>query len=145
MGLAESRVALRLGVRIGIYLDTHPLGWLSGADGPFAFTADDCFLPDLAFVPRTPGTPPASLPTLVAEVLSDSNTAAEMAYKRAVYFAAGVQLVWEIDIQLRTVSVFTQPTAPPMILNRTHTLEGGTVLPGFRVALVDLFAVLEVD
>ncbi len=40
---------------------------------------------------------PTLAPDLVVEVLSESNTRAEMERKRGEYFAAGVRLVWEVD------------------------------------------------
>ncbi|MBM3226106.1 MAG: Uma2 family endonuclease [Candidatus Tectomicrobia bacterium] len=38
------------------------------------------------------------------EVLSEGNTPAEMTRKRQEYFTAGVQLVWFVDPQRRTVT-----------------------------------------
>jgi Uma2 family endonuclease len=151
MGLRESSVGGRLVAAFNHYLDTHNLGIVSGPDCPFAFHPDWTFLPDVALVPWERCAPEGmptdpicpALPTLVAEVLSDSNPAAEMQHKRNVYFAAGVQLVWEIDVQLRTVAIYTQPTRLERTLTRTQTLDGGSVLPGFVLALVDLFRTLD--
>ena len=50
---------------------------------------------------------PAIVPDLIIEVLSASNTSAEMDRKRAEYFAAGVRLIWEVDPASRIVRVFT--------------------------------------
>jgi Uma2 family endonuclease len=65
-----------------------------------------------------------------------------MSLKRQDYFAAGVHLVWEIDPDARTVSVYTSPTAI-VILTVADTLDGGAVLPGFTLAVRDLFAELD--
>ncbi len=40
---------------------------------------------------------PSLVPDLAVEVLSPSNTAAEMDQKLRDYFAAGVRLVWYLD------------------------------------------------
>ena len=62
-------------------------------------------IPDVAFTSweRLPGrrVPPEPIPELApdlaVEVLSQSNTEAEMTRKRGEYFAAGVRLVWLVD------------------------------------------------
>ena len=56
-----------------------------------------------------------------------------MRQKRRDYFAAGVQLVWEVDPEARTVSVYTDVEGPT-VLTQDDTLDGGSVLPGFTLA-----------
>jgi Uma2 family endonuclease len=75
-------------------------------------------------------------------VLSESNTAAEMERKRGEYFASGVRLVWEFDVESRIVTVYT-PDGSVNLLDSTRSLEGGDVLPGFVLALADLFSKLD--
>ena len=65
-----------------------------------------------------------------------------MARKRQEYFAAGVQLVWLVDPEARTVEVFTAPEQSA-VLHAEQTLEGGAVLPGFALPLQELFAELD--
>ena len=85
---------------------------------------------------------PAVVPDLVVEVLSESNTPAEMERKRAEYFDAGVRLIWEVDSQTRTVCVYT-PDGTVSTLDASQRLEGGDVLPGFTLVLSELFAELD--
>jgi Uma2 family endonuclease len=51
-------------------------------------------------------------------------------------------LVWEIDPAARTVSVYSTPNNP-VILREADLLDGGMVLPGFALALRELFAELD--
>jgi Uma2 family endonuclease len=81
-------------------------------------------------------------PDLVIEVLSESNTPAEMERKRGEYFDSGVRLIWEADLELRVVTVFTRE-GNITILDATRTLDGGDVLPGFTLPLDDLFSKLD--
>jgi Uma2 family endonuclease len=81
-------------------------------------------------------------PNLAVEVLSRSNTPGEMTAKRQEYFAAGVQLVWEINPETRRVVVYRSPT-DATTLTATDNLDGGTVLPGFALPLHQLFAELD--
>jgi Uma2 family endonuclease len=65
-----------------------------------------------------------------------------MILKRQDYFAAGVELVWEIDPETRTIDVYTS-TTNVRTLTVADTLDGGAVLPGFEVAVGDVFAELD--
>jgi Uma2 family endonuclease len=65
-----------------------------------------------------------------------------MARKRQDYFAAGVQIVWQVDPTTRTVEVFTAP-AQSTVLHAVQALEGGTVFPGFTFPLAALFGTLD--
>jgi len=116
-------------------------------DGPSRLQSGLIRFPDLTFVswkrlPRReyPTTPIADVvPNLAAEVLSEGNTSAEMERKRREYFFAGVELVWEIDLFDRTVAVYTAPDVVTILTER-DTLDGGRVLPGFRLPLAQAFA-----
>lgn len=55
------------------------------------------------------------------------------------YFAAGVLLVWYVDPKARTVQVYTA-VDQSVTLREGDTLDGGAVLPGFRLMLSQLFA-----
>lgn len=150
MGALEAMLAVSI-LRL---LDDHikPLnpGLLFGPDGMMRLSPTITRLPDVALVPwdRIPPGPlsketlSALVPDLAVEVLSPSNTRAEMTRKRAEYFAAGVRLVWEVDPATRTVAIYLGPDEAA-VLDSAATLDGGAVLPGFRVAVADLFADLD--
>lgn len=78
------------------------------------------------------------VPDLAVEVISRSNTFSEVVDKLDEYFQAGVRLVWVITPVQQKAYVYTSPTAV-RILEASDDLEGGDVLPGFRLALKDLF------
>ena len=89
-------------------------------------------------VPREPI--PDLVPDLAVEVISSGNTRQEMDRKLQDYFAAGVRLVWYVyHTPRREVWAFVSPTEYSVV-REGETLDGGEVLPGFRVALADLFA-----
>lgn len=122
------------------------LGWVHPSDGFFRLP-DGLRAPDASFTPRS-SRPAGRLqergysrvpPALVVECLSPGNTRREMELKRSVYFAAGVEAVWEADPLARAVTVWTGPDADTT-LHEGDTLTGDPVLPGFSVALTDLFA-----
>ncbi len=103
--------------------------------------------PDVAFVaykrwPKGKRVPKTAawhiVPDLAAEVISPSNTWNEIVEKIADYFRTGVQLVWVVSPATEQVYVYTAPNAN-RILNRSDTLDGGDVLPGFMLPLAQLF------
>jgi Uma2 family endonuclease len=73
------------------------------------------------------------------EVMSPSNTAREMEKKAALYFGAGARAVWVFNPKKRTAAVYTSPS-DVRVLSEQDTLEGGEVLPGFKLELSKLFA-----
>jgi Uma2 family endonuclease len=150
MGFLESGLGMFLGRKLADFVDTHNLGIATGMDGTFELMPHLVRIPDVAFTSwdrlpggRYPTAPiPAIAPNLAVEVLSHSNTPREMALKRRDYFAAGVELVWEVDPTDRTVAVYTSATAM-RTLTIADTLDGGTVLPGFTIAVGEVFAQLD--
>ncbi len=77
-------------------------------------------------------------PILAVEILSPSNTQDEIDEKIDQYLAAGVALVWIIHPRRRTVTIY-RPDAEPQLVNVGQELTGEPHLPGFRVAVADLF------
>jgi Uma2 family endonuclease len=64
-----------------------------------------------------------------------------MARKVTEYFASGCRLVWFVDPRKRTVAVYDSPDTFT-VLTEKNTLTGGDVLPGFKLRLRNLFALL---
>lgn len=151
MSYPESRLMMELGALLRNHIRPGKLGWLAGADGGMRLRPGLVRMPDVSFVTRerVEAVGPAAreqiagmTPDLAVEILSPSNTKAEMARKRREYFASGARLVWQIDPDTRTAEVFTGPDQS-VTLDATRSLDGGDLLPGFSVALADLFAVLD--
>jgi len=77
-------------------------------------------------------------PDLAVEVLSKSNTPQEIERKRRELFASGTQLIWVVDPEKRTVTVYTSANECA-VLAETDTLTGGDVLPGFELSITEWF------
>ncbi len=150
MGYTESNLAALIAGLLNVFVIPTNLGIVTGPDGTVELMPHLVRIPDVAFTNwdrfpgrRRPTTPvPRIVPNLAIEVLSRSNTATEMAAKRRDYFTAGVELVWEFDPDSRSVAVYTSLN-DMRTLKSTNTLDGGTVLPGFKLALADVFAELD--
>ena len=146
MGAPEAFLAAELIRLFGRFLDTQDVGFLYAPDVLIELLPKLVRGPDVCFVPwsrRPEGTVPTKpisdlIPTLVVEVLSPSNTRGEMARKLGEYFLAGVELAWIIDPAARSAAAYTVPDAWTD-LDAAGVLDGGDVLPGFRLPLTKLF------
>lgn len=150
VGFRESLLAIALGEILRRFVVAHNLGLVSGADGTMRLCPGLVCVPDVAFIAwrslpdgRVPDTAiPEVAPDLAIEILSKGNTPGEMARKRQDYFAAGVRLIWIIDPVARCVEIYLNPD-DHIVRTERDSLDGGQVLPGFSVALSDLFAELD--
>ena len=150
MGYGESILAMFIARMLGNFVVPQNLGHVTGEQGMMRLFPGLVRIPDVAFASwdrfpqrRWSGEPiPDLVPDLVIEVLSESNTTAEMNIKVSEYFSAGVQLIWLIDPSSRTATVFHSAEHSKK-LHETDSLDGGTVLPGFTLSLRDLFAELD--
>jgi Uma2 family endonuclease len=147
VGQQESWLTFLIIAELGLYQKQHNPGLFLGPDGVLQILPGICRAPDISFISwsrlpsgKLPDEPiPALVPNLAIEVLSRTNTKREMIRKRQEYFSAGVQLVWEIDPVTRTVRVFTADDAGTLF-GEDAILNGEPVLPGFQLALSELFS-----
>ncbi len=147
MGAREALVATLLAYQIMRYLDKHDLGLVLGGDGSVRLWRGRIRIPDVSFISwqRLPeGELPdeaisTTVPDLAVEVLSISNTPKEIAQRIADFFRAGTRLFWVIDPKTATAEVYTSPTES-RYLGKSGILDGGDVLPGFRLPLAKLVA-----
>lgn len=149
MGWYESMLATELSTDLNLFVRETDSGKVLGADGTLRFLANQVRAADVCFIgwdrfPEgrlpTEDAMPRITPDLAVEVLSKGNTRREMERKLREYFEAGVSLVWIIDPKRRQASIYTSPTERTIIDEKSGVLDGGAVLPGFRVKLKELFA-----
>ena len=150
MGFVESSLAGLILELLRGFVIPRNLGIVLGADGMMRLRPGLVRIPDVSYLSwaRFPDgrypirALPEVAPDLAVEVLSESNTRAEMQRKRREYFEAGVRLVWEVDHPARTVTVFAAPEDSTTLAG-DDVLDGGEVLPGFRVPLGEIFGELD--
>jgi Uma2 family endonuclease len=150
MGYLESLLAGVLIEHLRSFVKKKKLGIVLTPDGPVRLLSGQIRVPDVCFIrwerlpgkklPRVPILPVA--PDLAVEILSPGNTHAEMERKLSDYFAAGVRLVWYIDPAARMARIYTAPEKCS-VLDDSQSLSGNEVLPGFQLALAELFG--EID
>jgi Uma2 family endonuclease len=107
------------------------------------------FVPDVVFIRQErlgPGRAGLAAtfraaPDLAVEILSPDQPAGRFAAKVQFYLRHGVRLVWVVDPDAETVTVFA-PDRDPVTLQGEDMLDGGDVLPGLRTT-VAIFAELD--
>jgi Uma2 family endonuclease len=77
-------------------------------------------------------------PDLAADVLSPSDNAARLQRKIAHYFAAGTSVVWVLDPESKTVTVYEKSGAF-RTLHADNSIDVPSLLPGFSVPVSSLF------
>ncbi len=150
MGWNESEIAILIAGALLAFVKPRKLGKVLGADGMQRMVPGLIRIPDVSFFARgrltksqhgkMPIAPVSG--DLVVEVVSKSNTKREIERKLKEYFAAGSKLAWVVEPKPRTVRVHTAPD-DFVVLGQDGWLDGGNVLPGFRLAVRDVFDSVE--
>lgn len=145
--LRHLQISGRLIRLIGNYVEEGNRG-VVGGEGGFVFRRDPdkVYAPDVVFI-STDRLPPTDAwtgfaeiaPNLAVEVLSPGDTADYINDKVVTYLTAGARLVWVVDPRRRSVTVY-QADRTARVLLEGDALDGGDVLPEFRLSLTDLFA-----
>ena len=147
VGQIESYLAVRLIYLIVHYLEQNNIGYCLGSDGMLRIAPHMVRIPDVLFISwerlgarLITDTPiPDLYPNLAIEVISPGNSKKEMKRNLREYFASGVSLVWYVYTKTRAAVAYTSPRDFAKI-EADGLLDGGDVLPGFRLVLADLFA-----
>lgn len=142
----HGEVQLAIGALLQAFIRKHQLGRIVTESGVRTTRRPDSVRgPDLAFwsKQRLPlnaeveGYPevPADL---IVEIVSESKRRRAMRRKLKEYFDSGVKLIWVVDIESHSVSVF-QKAGKGITLLEDNEIDGGNVLPGFRCNISDFF------
>ena len=107
------------------------------------------FLPDISLTRKTrrppavdePRGPVEVMPDFAIEVLSPDDRPGRVAQRVNYYLRAGVTLVWIVDPEDESVTVFERG-AESRVVTAPDELTGEPVLPGFTLDLGRLFASL---
>ncbi len=143
----HGRYLAELTRHIGNYLADQPIAEIYAGDTGYILSRDPDLLlaPDLSVIrlENLPDEPPETgfedlVPDLVAEVLSPSERMGRVNYKIWEYLNSGVQLVWLIDPSQKNVTIHA-PNRQMQVIGIDDTLDGGEVLPEFRLPLAELF------
>jgi Uma2 family endonuclease len=147
-GWKHGKIALKLGAVILAHVEAYKLGEVTAAETGFRLGEDTVLAPDVGFIrqERVPDELPGGYvpfaPDLAVEVVSPGNDAAEIRAKIEKYLERGTQLVWVVYPDQRKVDAYQRSAGQGAVvhfLDENSTLDGGEVLPGFKLAVQDIF------
>ncbi len=145
----HSRLANRIGMFLGVFLEEHDLGEAHTELG--FYPADDrstLLAPDVAYVShaRLSGQPEdgflSTMPDLAIEIVSPSNSLRQIRRKAQIYLEYGASLVWIVRPAEKGVDVCRAADSSRLDIEfvaRDGLLSGEDVLPGFELELTQLF------
>jgi Uma2 family endonuclease len=152
-GHRPNRIAARIFRSLDDYAQARGIGEAytdnMGFAVPMLPSGREAFNPDASYYD---GPLPANLmrfvegpPTFAVEVRSENNygdvAEAEMAAKRADYFAAGTLVVWDVDPVADTITCYraANPTQAT-VFRRGNVADAEPAVPGWRIDVDKLFA-----
>lgn len=138
-----SELAITIAAEIKVHVKHNGLGPVTGADGGYRVFGER-YIPDVAFISKAKQPEPSyeaynpQAPDLVVEVISPTDVQKEVLEKVANYLAAGT-VIWLVYPDTQEVKVF-EPGRPVKTVTRDGILDGGSVLPGFKLPLSNIFS-----
>lgn len=146
-GFYHGRIGMKLAGPLNQFVEAHNLGVVCLAETGFriAQNPDTVRAPDIAFVLREripeSGLPQGyfpGAPDLAVEVVSPGDTVYEVEEKITDWLEAGTLAVWVVNPKQRSVAIH-HDAAPVIVLRENDELDGGEVVPGFRLPVAALF------
>ncbi|GAB4582060.1 MAG: hypothetical protein Fur0022_48130 [Anaerolineales bacterium] len=144
----HGRCESKFTIRIGNFVEANKLGIvMSGENGIYIQRNPDTVrAADVTFISYAQWAKQVDkdgyleiAPELIVEILSPSDSWTKVMTKLRDYFSIGVRLVWVADTETRIVHAFRSPT-DVREFKEGEELPGDEVLPGFSVAVAELFA-----
>ena len=148
-GHKHGEVAMNIAGPLHSHVKHNKLGKVYAAETGFQLKSkpDTVRAPDVAFVRQERAQRAAKAkgywigaPDLAVEVTSPGDPVREVEEKVAEWLEAGTRMVWVVSPKLKTVTVYRSLT-DIITLTEKDTLEGGDVVPGFQIAIAEIFAV----
>ena len=147
-GHIHGRVAINVTTPLDRHVRAHDLGVVCAAETGFklASNPDTVRAPDVAFIRRervqevgdAEGYWPGA-PDLAVEVISPSDTFADVQEKVFDWLEAGTRMVILVMPRKRAVTVY-RSLADMMMLTEHDMLDGGDVVPGWKIPVRELFS-----
>jgi Uma2 family endonuclease len=141
-GGRHGHLAARMVARLLVFAEERHMGFVFDSSTGFRLPNGNLRVPDAAFVAahRLPDGVPVGFvplaPDLAVEVQSPDDRPREVLDKVGEYLQAGTRLVWVVDPDARTVTVYRSPSDVGTVAAH-GVLDAGDMLPGFSARLSD--------
>jgi Uma2 family endonuclease len=146
-GAEHGMVAMNISGPLFAHVASRKLGKVYAAETGFILQSgpDTVRAPDVAFVriDRVEKAGPvkgywSGAPDFAVEVLSPDDSRRKTDAKAKQWLAAGASLVWIVDPKRRTVTVY-RSLSEIFEVTESETLDGYEIVPGFRLAVSEIF------
>ena len=144
----HGKISAQLLIALGTFVMARKLGAVWDSSTGFWMHNRNCRAPDVSFITKerlralgfksTDRSFIPGAPDLAVEILSPSNTRAEIDERLRDFFASGTQIAWIINPDTECVEVCHAPDKRKL-LGSGADLDGEHLLPGFRYPIADLF------
>ncbi len=147
-GNVHGRIVVRITWRLAQHVEENRLGTVYAAETGFKLATDPDTVraPDVAFVSRARVEAIGELegfwpeaPELAVEVISPGDSYVDVEEKVFDWLDAGTKMVVVINPRQRSATVYKSPT-DIAALAEADVLDGGDIVPGFELAVRDIFA-----
>ena len=143
---AQQLFSIHLLTSLHLHIKENRLGQIFTAPLDTYFTLHDTLQPDILFLSNERlhfigDKKIEGAPDLVVEILSPSNTAKEMGYKKLVYESSGVREYWIVNLEKKTLTQYENVEGEffqRRVFQSTDTLTS-IILPHFETAMSALF------
>ena len=144
----HGEIVIEIGRVLGNFVKPRGLGRVTGADAAFVLERtpdgrdtvrglDVAFISFERFPEPLPQTIIDAVPELAVEIMSPSNTVPDIRLKVRQLLEAGTQAVWIVHPDFHEVDVHTADGA--ITYREGDSISGGDILPGFELAVADIF------
>lgn len=140
-GNRHSIIALKIGANLLTHVQANGLGEVTGADGGYWITRnpDTVLAPDVAFIRHERAVITDRFfdgpPDLAFEVISPSDTYAEVDEKTQEWLQAGTRAVVVVNPRRNTIALHRSGGSEHL----TDTLAVDDIIPGWRMSLKEIF------
>ena len=144
-GMEHAEIVVNIIRIIATYLDVNPIGKVYGDNTGVIFPNGNLRSPDVFFVRseklpggKSPITFGEMIPDFAAEVLSPGNRSGQIAQKIGEFLEYGVQIVWLVDPEDQSVTVYRSLTHTQRFTSE-DVIDAKPVLPGFSCKVSRFF------
>jgi len=146
-GAQHGMVAVRITAPLAMHVKANKLGEVYAAETGFKLQSDPDTVraPDVAFVSQNRVDEAGSVkgywigaPDFAVEVLSPDDSMRKTDEKAKHWLSAGAKLVWVVNPKRRGVTVY-RSLIEIFEVAEDGRLDGGDVIPGFQLAVTDIF------
>jgi len=144
-GMRHSEIAVKIAVNLATFLEKHPIGKVYSENVGIILPNRNVRCPDVTFVRteklpggKSPNTFGELVPDLAVEVLSPNDSLKEVGRKVGEFLECGVPLVWVVDAERETVTVY-RSLSDARQYAAENTITAEPVLPGFACKVSRFF------